>query len=414
MDPKLIHAVLLLTISQAESGLFCRRMFAPRFPQRPQAALRIASALLPAWLAPLQVSSPLAALTAAVAWNAVSAAVLDGKKSVMPSLFAWNLCQIAALATRALDGTDTVRTTGIASAVLTVVWIALNGVLIGIAIAVLRALYGEPVRPLQLLVHVGANLELAAVGLFVCRALADGPVPAASAAIMVSILLAACGLVLLHIHRGILRSDRQLEEKRDLIQAALDEREHEFAGAESALARARRMRHDYANHAVIAQNLAAAGRTDEALEYLAQVRRSWLEEPDSTVELQAFGRLTGDLAGYCAGLGISLHLGGEVPPEGGISSRTALPLLLDVFHWAAARLAGSKGASIGLLLHGREAFECVLDPSVMPTPKEQQELRSLCGESRLQLRVNGRQLWLRISGRRFAPLTDPPRKSDEP
>lgn len=400
--------ITFLLVCQMESYAACRQLYPPSapFPKLSCLALLFLAADLLMEFVPVppQLGVLLGGLLLNV-WAALT--MFRGSRITVAgvALLSWGLCVEGAYLTYLLAGAYILDSRGWYGAMLGMVWMSICSLLLDLLLLAVWLVEGKKVEWPRLLLAASCHLEFAAVGLFICHTLAHGS-PQLPVGLTAALLLSVSYVAVLSMCRGILRHSAVWKRRRREIHAQLKEQEGEFAASAAALARARRMRHDFGNHAQVACSLAENGNPDEALRYLDNVRRVWQQAGPASVELQAFGRLTGELSKSCTAAGISLRIGGQAPEEAGYSRQMALSLLKDVVEWGIAYLRGTPCATVELYLHGEECFECLLTPAGSPSPAAQRDLQRACGPgSTAKYDMAGNQLRILVSGRRTGVAT---------
>lgn len=394
MGAQLPYIAIFIIVCQAGSALLAAWLHPSRFPGR-RTMLPAAAAAASGLLAGLWPQMPVAALSAAGIWAAAAGFLIYGRRAVPAALLGWTLCLLAALLTRAIAGIGAQPSAALYSILVTLVWIAMDGLLLGAAAGLIRSVQHAPLDGPRLLLMLSCCLEFAAVGFFACRILGHRS-PQITAALIVAFMLGISYIVLIFMFRHVLRNDARWQRRRSLIQAELKVQEEQFASTAGMLASARRMRHDFSNHAEVARGLAQSGRSEAALRYLDRVRRAWQQENADGTELLNFGRLTGELAAACAQRGITFRIAGAVPREAGFEGNAALLLLRDVAGWAVDQLQTDEKGTISLHLQGKGSFECLIGPCRPPGPEDLAALASLCGGRRTEMEAAGRHIRLRV------------------
>ena len=404
LDIYVLHTAFHLSVSQLASYGLCCRLYPSHFGRPLGLLLALALSSAAVSLCPLWASASLIVLALAACWNVATAILLFGFRAALTAFFGWDLCLLAALVIRALIPITDAENPFLVELILAAVWLFATGIMLRTALVIVRAMRGEKTNWARFLLHISSYLEFVAIGIFSCRVLTANS-PFAPFTIAVALLLGMSYLFLLSFHSDILQDDIRAQKRRKIIQSKLQEQEQEFAAWAAVLASARRMRHDFGNHAVVAQNLADSGKVEEALTYLENVRRAW-EQDLSGVELQTFGRLSGILMQNCAACGIVLRISGSVPKEQGIRSQRAYRLLNEVAQWAIRLLRGRENAVLEMHLCGPVALECRLEPAELPAAGMQDALRQRCAGNRIDFREDGQALRLRLTGFRQPARTD--------
>lgn len=410
----LARIAVFLIICQAASTVFTAQLYRPRWPGCRQilpAAIAAAAAGLLGLLPPYIY---LWTLPAAGLWAAAAAVLLYAGRAAAAALLGWGLCLVAAPLTVAIGGLPGSSGSALGEMFAMLLWVAMTGLLLGVALGLIQLLERRKADWPRLLIFLSCCLEFAAVGFFARRIL-ESRSPQTLAALIVALLLGMSYIALVFMFRHVLRNDAKWQHRNDLIRAELKMQEQQFAASAGVLARARRMRHDFGNHAEVARSLLEAGQKEEAEQYLSKVRRAWEQADDSNVELNDFGRLTADLAAICAQHGVAFRVGGTVPDETGPETPTVLALLRDVTGWAVNRLQGTADGSVSLDLQARECFECQMGPYGEPSSADQQALRKLCPGTTVEFETDGPWLLVQVSGwKEDIRFRDRPQRSAAP